>query len=259
MNLFHGLILGIIEGLTEFLPISSTAHLIIASRFLNITQTNFLKLFEVFIQIGAIFAVLILYFKYLIKNKKIIKQIIISFLPTGLIGFFLYKIIKNIFFEAFNLIIFSLFFIGLIFIIFEVLIKKNLIKLTKSLDNLNIWHALIIGFFQSLAVIPGVSRAGSVILSMLVLGYRKEEAVLYSFLLAMPTIFAAGFFDFYKQKEIIFSNNNNLLILFFGFFVSFISAYLSIKWFINFVKKKSFFVFGIYRIVLALILFFLFK
>lgn len=259
MTLFHTLILGIIEGLTEFLPISSTAHLIITSKFLNISQTNFLKLFEVFIQSGAILVVIFLYFKYLVKNQKLIKYIIFSFLPTALIGFIFHKIIKNIFFESFNLIIFSLFFIGILFILLEVFIKNKKILLKKKLDNINFFESFLIGFFQSLAIVPGVSRAGSVILTMMILGYKREEATLYSFLLAVPTILAAGFYDFYKERQIVFLNIDNLWILFFGFLVSFVFAYLSIKWFIDFVKKNSLLIFGIYRIILAVILFFIFK
>lgn len=259
MSLFHALILGIVEGLTEFLPISSTAHLIITSKLLNIYQTNFLKLFEVFIQSGAILAVIFLYFKYLLKNKKLIKYIIFSFLPTALIGFIFHKIIKNIFFESFSLIIFSLFFIGILFILLEVFIKNKKILLKKKLNNISFFESFLIGFFQSLAIVPGISRAGSVILTMIILGYKREEATLYSFLLAVPTILAAGIFDFYKERQIVFSNIDNLWILFFGFLVSFIFAYLSIKWFIDFVKKNSLLIFGIYRIILAVIVFFIFK
>lgn len=258
MNVFHILILSIVEGLTEFLPISSTAHLIIVSKLLNINQTNFIKLFEIFIQSGAILSVIFLYFKFLKKNKILIKYLFFSFLPTALFGVILHKIIKNVFFEAFNLIVFSLFFIGVLFVFLEMFFINKKIILRKELKNLNFLEALLIGFFQSLAIIPGVSRAGAIILGMILLGYKRKEATLYSFLLAVPTILAAGIFDFYKEREIVFSNINNLLILFLGFFVSFVFAYLSINWFIDFVKKKSLLIFGIYRILLAIIIFFLF-
>lgn len=256
INIF---ILGIVEGITEFLPISSTAHLIILSKLLRISQTEFQKFFEVFIQSGAILAVLFLYVKYLWENPKIIKNIIISFIPTAIIGFFLHKIIKNIFFNSFSLIVFSMFFIGLLFVIFEKLIKNHKLNLRKSIDSLDFWQAFFIGLFQSLAVIPGVSRAGAVILAMMIFGYKRKDSAIYSFLLAMPTIFAASFFDLYQSKEIIFSSLNYIWILVFGFLTSFVFAYISVKWLIGYLEKNSLIVFGIYRMILALILLFFFK
>src|SRR3989304_8309065 len=118
MNLIDSLLLGIVEGVTEFLPISSTAHLIISSKLLNIPQTEFQKFFEVFIQSGAILAVVFIYWKIILKNKNLLVNIILSFIPTAIVGFLLRKVIKNIFFESFALIAVSLFVIGLFFIIF---------------------------------------------------------------------------------------------------------------------------------------------
>lgn len=257
MNLVQVLILGLVEGITEFLPVSSTAHLIITSKFLNIPQTDFLKFFEVFIQSGAILAVIFLYFKYLLKNPRLIKNIVISFLPTAVVGFFSHRIIKDIFFESFNLIVGSLFFVGLLFIVFELLVRNKKIKLEKSINQLNIYQAVMIGLVQSLAVVPGVSRAGAVMLGMMVLGYKRDESAVYSFLLAVPTILAAGLFDLYKSKEILLSSQNNIWVLAFGFITSFIFAYLSIKWLINFLKNNTLMIFGIYRITIALLLFML--
>ncbi|MCX7955954.1 MAG: undecaprenyl-diphosphate phosphatase [Patescibacteria group bacterium] len=255
MDFIHVLILGAVEGLTEFLPVSSTAHLIITSKLLKIPQSDFLKVFEVVIQSGAILSVIFLYFNYLLKNRKIIRHILISFLPTAVIGFFLHKIIKNIFFESFALIVFSLFLVGVFFIIFEKLAEKKKIILKKELKELNFFDSFLIGFFQSLAVVPGVSRAGAVILGMMGLEYRREEATTYSFLLAVPTIISAGALDIYKEKELIFSSLDNFWILSFGFLVSFVFAFFSVKWFIDFVKKKSLVIFGVYRIILAFVLF----
>ena len=255
MNLLNTIILGFVEGITEFLPISSTAHLIITSKLLNISQTNFQKLFEVFIQSGAIFSVLILYFNDLKNNLKLLKILFFSFLPTALIGFFLYKVIKNIFFESMGLIVFSLFFVGILFIIVEILVSKKKISLKKKIKDIDIFQALIIGLAQSLAIIPGVSRAGAVILSMLILGYRRDESAKYSFLLSIPTIFMASFYDLYKSKDILLTNLNQVGILLIGFFISFIFALISVKWLIGFLKKNSLIIFGIYRILLAIILF----
>jgi len=254
MNLSKTIVLGIVEGITEFLPISSTAHLIITSKLLNISQTDFQKLFEVFIQSGAILAVLFLYFNELKGNFKILKTLFFSFLPTALVGFFLYKIIKNVFFESLNLITFFLFFVGVLFVIVEILVNKKKIILKKRIEEIDIFQALIIGIAQSFSIVPGVSRAGAVILSMIILGYKRDESAKYSFLLSIPTIFMASFYDLYKTKDILLTNINQITILMIGFFTSFVFALISVKWLIGFLKKNSLIVFGIYRILLAIIL-----
>lgn len=257
MSLIHLLIFGIVEGITEFLPISSTAHLIITSKLLNIPQTDFQKLFEVFIQSGAILAVIFLYINYLKKNFNLIKTIIVSFIPTAIIGFFLHKIIKNYFFDSLQLIKLALFSVGVLFIFFELLLKNKKIILKKSIRELTVFQAFLIGLIQSLAVVPGVSRAGAVMLGMMVLGYKRDQSAVYSFLLAVPTILAASFFDLFQSKNILFSNLKNIWILLFGFLISFIFAYISINWLISFLKKKTLLIFGFYRIAIALLLFML--
>ncbi len=254
MNFIQALILGIIEGITEFLPISSTAHLIITSKLLAIPQTDFHKFFEVFIQSGAILAVVVIYFQYLLKRKNLIKYLIYSFIPTAIIGFLLYKVIKNVFFESDILIIGAIFLVGLIFLKVEWLIKKKVINLHKPLTSLTFKEAVIIGLGQALAVIPGVSRAGSVIVGMMLLGYERDEAATYSFLLAVPTIMAASAYDLYKMRGIIFSSSVNLVYLFIGFIASFATAYLAVRWLINYLKKNTLVIFGIYRLLLAIIL-----
>ena len=255
MDLLKTIVLGMVEGLTEFLPISSTAHLIITSKLLNISQTDFQKLFEVFIQSGAILSVVFLYFNQLKGNFKILKNLFFSFLPTALVGFFLYKVIKNVFFDSLNLIAFSLFFVGIFFIIIEILVNKKKIVLKKKIEEINIFDALIIGLAQSFAVIPGVSRSGVVILSMLILGYQRDQSAKYSFFLSIPTIFMASFYDLYKSKDILLTNLNQVGLLLIGFFISFIFALISVKWLLGFLKKNSLIIFGIYRILLAIILF----
>jgi len=259
MNIINAIILGIVEGVTEFLPISSTAHLIITSKLLNIFQSDFVKFFEVFIQSGAILAVLVLYFQYILKNKNVIRNIIFSFIPTAVIGFGLYKIIKGIFFESFVFISLALFGVGLIFIIIEVLIKKKIIIQKKSLKHIDDKTAFIIGLIQSIAVIPGVSRSGIVMVGMMALGYKREEAAVYSFLLAVPTIGAASLLDLFKMKSMLFSSLNLLPILIVGFVTSFFIAYVVMKWFIGYLQKNTLISFGIYRIILGILLFWLYK
>ncbi len=255
MDLLSSLILGTVEGITEFLPISSTAHLIIVSKFLNIPQTEFLKFFEVFIQSGAILAVVFMYLKYAIKNPEILKRVAVSFVPTAIVGFLLHRVIKEVFFESADLITGSLFLVGLIFILIEYLIKKNKIILSRSLKDMSWVDAVVVGLGQSLAVVPGVSRAGIVMLTMMVKGFRRDESAVYSFLLAVPTILAASAYDLLKTDIALILDSNNLPFLLVGFLTSFVTAYISVTWLIGFIKRKTLVGFGIYRIILSLTLF----
>jgi len=257
MNLISALVLGIVEGITEFLPISSTAHLIISSKLLNIPQTEFQKFFEVFIQSGAILAVVFIYWKIILKNKSLLINIILSFIPTAVVGLLLHKVIKGVFFESFTLIAASLLIIGLFFIVFEFLLKKKIVKVDKKIIQMTIVQALIIGLGQSLAVVPGVSRAGAVILTMMILGFNREESALYSFVLAVPTLLAASLLDFIKTDPQLIFTGNNPLFLFIGLITSFFSALIAIKWFVSFLQKNSLSGFGVYRIVLAFFTYFI--
>ena len=217
---------------------------------------NQFKFFEVFIQSGAILAVVFIYWKIILKNRNLMINIILSFIPTAIVGFLLRKVIKGVFFESFTLIAASLFIIGLFFIIFEFLLKKKIIKTDKKIIQMTIIQALIIGLGQSLAVVPGVSRAGAVILTMMLLGFNREESALYSFVLAVPTLLAASAFDFIKTDPKLIFVGNNLLFLSIGSVVSFFSALLAIKWFIGFLQKNSLSYFGVYRIMLSIFTYF---
>lgn len=254
MNIIQAVVLGVVEGMTEFLPISSTFHLIFSSRFLGIPQSDFTKLFEVFIQAGAILSVALLYFTDVVKSKELIKKVIISFFPTAIVGFLLYKIIKNVFFESTYLMLGVFVIVGIIFIVLEYFVKKEKIKINKDIKELSYKEALLIGLCQSFAVIPGVSRAGAVIMTMMFLKYKRDKAAYYSFFLAVPTILAASFFDLFQMRKVLVHNFNNNIILVTGLIAAFVSSYMVIKWFIDFLKKNSLTVFGIYRILLAIIL-----
>lgn len=249
MYYWQAVVLGLIEGITEFLPISSTFHLIWAAKILQIPQSDFLKLFEVAIQGGAILAVLVVYF------KKLSTKIFISFLPTAIVGFVLYKVIKNIFFE--NLILQLLVFVlmGVIFVAVERLNNKNN---TKSISQISFKQAIIVGLCQSLAVVPGVSRAGAVMLTLFGMKVTRSEAAEYSFLLAVPTILAASFFDLIKSKDILLTQSSNLGLLIIGTLVSFLSALVVIKWLIKFLQNHTLEGFGWYRLILVAVLFQLF-
>ena len=247
MTFLHAAVLGIIEGLTEFLPISSTAHMIMGSRLMGLQQTEFLKFFEVFIQVGAIFAVVFLYFKQFF-NMRLIKQLLCSFIPTAIVGFLLYKVIKTIFFESNVLIAFSLISIGIVFIIVE----KMKLKEHKSIAQMTLQTAVLIGLAQSFAVVPGVSRAGIVILAMMLLGFKRDESAQYSFMLALPTLAAAALLDVVKMRNMKLSLNEIEMVAL-GTIISFAVAYMSMKWFVGFLQKKKLTIFGVYRIVVGII------
>ena len=150
----------------------------------------------------------------------------------------------------------AFFILGAGFLIIEYLIKNNKIKLVQSINRLNYKTAIIIGLAQSLAVVPGVSRAGIVIFTMMILGFKRDDSARYSFLLAVPTILAAAGYDFYKSKDLLVISSNNLVLLVIGFIVSFISAYIVVNWFIKYLQKNTLNIFAIYRIILAGILLF---
>lgn len=262
MNLIQTLVLSIVEGLTEFLPISSTGHLLLTSEILRISQTEFVKSFEVIIQLGAILAVVVFFSKQLTKNLKLWKPVLFAFIPTAVVGFLLYKVIKNIFFEQLWITIFMLFAGGLAIIVFEYFYRRKLVrneKMEKLLEikDLNWKSAGLIGIIQSLSVVPGTSRALVSIYGGMLTGLSREQAVEFSFLLAVPTIFAAAVLDM-VQTSWQFSNSQwGSLGL--GFFGAFVSALIVIKFFLQFAKKNNFIVFGVYRIILAaLCVFFLF-
>jgi len=250
MNPVQAVILGLVEGITEFLPISSTAHIIITAKILGIAQTTSTGFFEIFIQAGAILAALLLFYKMIFTHKHLVEQIIYSFVPTALLGIFAHKYIKTFFFQSMPAIGFSLIIASIIFIIVEGGIRNNKIKLDKTIKELTHQDALIIGAAQAIALFPGVSRAGAVIVTMLILGYNRKEATIYSFILAIPTIFAAALFDLVKTKDAL--GSSDLLPITIGFVTSFISAYVVIKLFISFIQKHTLVPFALYRMILAI-------
>jgi len=182
MDLLHSLILGIVEGITEFLPISSTGHLILASDLLKISQTNFVKDFEIIIQLGAILAVIVLYFKTFLKNGKVWKRILAGFIPTAIIGYLLYKVIRGFLLGNTAVTLWALLIGGIILILIELLHKEKDYHV-ENIESISIKNAFIIGVFQSLAVIPGVSRSAATIIGALLLGTKRKAAVEFLFYL----------------------------------------------------------------------------
>lgn len=250
MNIFDGVILGIVEGITEFLPISSTGHLTIVSSILNIMQTSFVKDFEIIIQLGSILAVVVLYSQTLSKNFGVWKKILVAFLPTAVIGFLLFKVIKNFLIGNLYITLFALLIGGILLIVLEKIYKEKEHHVDK-IEDLSYKKSFIIGVCQSVAVIPGVSRSAATIVTALFLGTKRKAAAEFSFLLAVPTMLAASGLDLVKSN---FSySQNEWIILIIGFISSFAVAMIVVKWFLKYVQNHTFIPFGIYRIVVAII------
>jgi undecaprenyl-diphosphatase len=253
VSLLYALILGVVEGVTEFLPISSTAHLILASHLLRLTETEFVKSFTIIIQLGAILSVVVLYWKKFWSWEVLVK-LAVAFIPTGVIGLTVYKLVKGYLLGNLNVVLASLLVGGIALIVFE---RFNKHEMGAEIDFSEITYgrALLIGVFQTIAVIPGVSRSAATIVGGSLIGISKRTIVEFSFMLAVPTMLAASVLDLYKSHSAIAENVPALGV---GFVVSFITAIIAIKSFLNFLKKRDFTFFGWYRIALAVVYFFLF-
>lgn len=250
MDHLLAIVLSVVEGVTEFLPISSTGHLILTSEILKIQQTNFVKDFEIVIQLGAILSIVVLYFKSFIQSKEIWKRILAAFIPTAVVGFVLFKFIKSYLLGNLYITLLALLVGGILLIILELLYKEK-DHHADSIEKITLKNAFLIGVFQAIAVIPGVSRSASTIVSALFLGTKRKAAAEFSFLLAVPTMLAATALDLLKSN---FSfNANEWSILATGFIASFIVAIIVVKLFLKFLQNHSFIAFGIYRIVAAIL------
>ncbi|MFA6105137.1 MAG: undecaprenyl-diphosphatase UppP [Patescibacteria group bacterium] len=248
ISIFQAIVLGIVEGITEFLPISSTGHLILAANLLKIIESEFVKSFEIIIQLGAILAVVFLYGKKILYNKQLFLKITAAFIPTGIIGLLIYKVAKQYFLGNSHLVIYSLFIGGLVLIFFEKWYAKD--KTEKmDISKLTYKHAVILGVVQSLAIVPGVSRAAATIVGGLALGYDRKSIVEFSFLLAIPTMLAATGLDLIKNGNSF--DSSQVVSLGIGFVVSFITAIIAVKWLVKFIKGHTFTGFGIYRVLVA--------
>lgn len=251
MDILQAIIIAIIEGITEFIPVSSTGHMILASTFMGISQTDFVKSFEIIIQLGAILAVLLIYWEKLKHDFDLIKKILVAFVPTATIGFVFYKLIKTLF-DA-SIVSYMLIIWGLIFIVLELFYRKKEFNIS-SLDNISYKKAFLIGVFQCFAMIPGTSRSGATIVGAMLLGINRSVASNFSFLLAIPTMFAATGYDLLKNYYLFIHNGGkDFFILLVGFIVAFFVSYIVVKWFLSFIKKHTFVLFGIYRIILGII------
>ena len=256
MTILDSLILGIIEGFTEFLPISSTGHLIVTSEFLGINQTNVTKAYEVIIQFAAILAVFFNYRdKFTIKKIDLWIKIFIAFLPIGLIGYIFSDQIKALFSIQTVAIMFIVG--GVIFLIVEKFFIPNEKSTLDDIEKITYKQTLWIGFTQIFALIPGTSRAGSTIIGALLVGLSRRASAEFSFLLAFPVMSAVTAYDLLKHYKDF--TNENLITLGVGFIVSFFVAFLTIKLFLVFLEKFTFIAFGVYRIIFGISLLILFN
>ncbi len=251
LETFQTIILGVIEGITEFLPISSTAHLIMGRYFLGINTTEFLNFFIIFIQLGAISAVPILYFKRLISGINIYLYLITSFIPAIVFGLLLDDWMESIFYGYWFIAI-SWILGGIVLIKFEDWVKKN--TNDNEIANITYLQSVKIGLFQCLAMIPGVSRSGATIIGGRLSGLNAKSAIEYSFLLGIPTILGASAKKILDYKdhvnEYLFGDYSYQLYL--GFIISFIVALFSIKWMVGVVHRFGFKYFGYYRVIIGL-------
>ena len=256
MDIFSSIILGIIEGFTEFLPISSTGHLIVASEFLGIEQTAVTKAYEVIIQFAAILAVFFNYRdKFTPKHINLWIKVFLAFVPIGAVGFVFSHQIK----ELFSINIVAIMFIvgGVVFLVVEKWFIPDESQQVTNVEDVTLKQSLVIGFAQIFALIPGTSRAGSTIIGALLVKLSRKASAEFSFLLAFPVMSAVTAYDMLKHyKEF---DGANLLNLGVGFVVSFIVAFITIKLFLKFLEKFTFVAFGIYRIIFGVVLLLLFN
>ncbi|MGW8246694.1 MAG: undecaprenyl-diphosphate phosphatase [Acidiferrobacterales bacterium] len=250
MHALQAAILGFVEGLTEFLPISSTGHMIVVSQWLGMQQDSANKAFEVIIQLAAILAVVAKYRdKFTFRHIELWKKTVIAFIPVGVVGLLLYKQIK----AMFSVEIVAIMFIvgGIVFLVVERIYRETPSHVA-DVEDLNYRQAVWIGLAQVFSLIPGTSRAGATIVGGLLSGLSRKAAAEFSFLLALPVMFAASGLDIIKHYREF--ENSNLLHLAIGFVVAFVVAYLTMKWFISFLSRFTFTGFGIYRIAFGVFL-----
>ncbi len=246
MSWLEALIIAVVEGITEFLPISSTGHMIITEKFLGLQSNEFVKLFIVNIQLGAILSVVVLYWKRFFRSFKFYYVLFIAFLPAAIIGLLLGKYI-DMMLDSVIIVAVSLI-AGGIFLLFT----DKIFNQESENQDVTYKRGLLIGFFQVIAMIPGVSRSAATIIGGMAQKLNRKNAAEFSFFLAVPTMLAATVYKLYENKDVL--NSENIDILLFGNLVAFVVAALAIKFFINFLTKYGFKLFGYYRIIVGLLI-----
>lgn len=253
MTTLQALLLGITEGITEFLPISSTGHLILVQDLLGVPVSEVTKSFDIVIQLGAILAAVVLYAKKLMQNARLCRTVLIAFIPTAIIGALFHSLVKEYLLGNVSVVLVSLFLGGIILIAFEYFHDEK--PATQGqLESITPMQALLIGIAQSIALIPGVSRSAATILGGMMLGLKRGAIVEFSFLLAIPTMFGATALDLFKSAELFSAHDVGSLLI--GFTTAFVTALVAIKWLLRFIQSHSFIGFGMYRIAVTLMLWF---
>lgn len=248
MNTLQAIILAIIEGITEFLPVSSTGHMIIASSFFGIASDDFTKLFTIVIQLGAILSVVVLYFKRFFQTMDFYYKILLAFIPAVILGLLFSKKIDALLESPLTVAV-SLLIGGI------VLLKVDSWFKNSEDTEITYLKAFKIGLFQCLAMVPGVSRSGASIVGGMSQKLSRTSAAEFSFFLAVPTMFGATAkkcYDYYKDGFVLTHDQINLLII--GNVIAFIVALLAIKTFIGFLSRNGFKIFGYYRIIAGIVL-----
>lgn len=249
MTLLQAIILGIIEGLTEFLPVSSTGHMILAHTAMHVQDETFVNSFEIIIQLGAILAVLAVYYKRFLKGLSIYIKLFVAFLPTAVIGLLAYKTIKLYLFNP--IVVSSALIIGGFVLILMDKWSASKESVYEETEDISFVNAIKIGFIQCLSMVPGVSRSAATIFGGVYSGFDRKQAAEFSFLLAIPTMFAATGYDLYKTGGAF--TNDQVITLLVGGIVAFIFALLAVKTFIAIITRHGFKYFGYYRIILGVI------
>lgn len=250
MTLLSAVLLGITEGITEFLPISSTGHMILVGHVLGLPDSDFLKSFEIAIQLGAIAAAIMVYWKMIIGNRRLWLTVTAAFVPTGIIGVLLHSIVKTYLLGSIIVVALSLAIGGVILIVFERCHKDSDARTTEAKD-ITFSQAIMIGIAQALALIPGVSRSAATTICGMSIGIRRSAIVDFSFLLAIPTMAAATGLDLMKSNHAFTSQD--VLALTVGFVIAFVTALAAIRWLLSYVRTHTFAAFGFYRIALAVV------
>jgi undecaprenyl-diphosphatase len=246
MDLINAIILAIVEGITEFLPISSTGHMIIVSSLLGISNEEFTKIFEVNIQFGAILSVVVLYWKRFFQSLDFYYKLFVAFLPAAVIGFLLGDVIDSML-ESVVTVAISLLLGGIILLFID-----KWLNASEEEKEISFPLALKIGFFQCIALVPGVSRSAATIIGGMTQKLTRQKAAEFSFFLAVPTMFAASAYKLLKNYKSIHSEDISILLI--GNVVAFIVAMLAIKFFISYLTKYGFKMFGYYRIAVGLLI-----
>ena len=256
--LFKAAIMGVVEGLTEFLPVSSTGHLILTGTLLGMTDDKS-KVFDIAIQTGAILAVVIVYWQRLSgavrdfgsseRARRFVLNVALGFLPAGVIGFFVYKSIKAYLFNG--PVVAAAFIVGgLIILWVEKRARPTPVRIN-DIDEMTPLDALKVGLVQCLGMIPGTSRSGSTIIGGMLLGLSRKAATDFSFFLAFPTLVAAGGYSLWKERALLSAADVPFFAV--GFFVSFVSAWLCVRWLLRYIATHTFVAFAWYRIAFGIV------